>query len=202
MFKLILLVNFLILSLIYAESNSGEVKIREDFAATPPELPITQKHVVNKNLTLKLHGDKEKIKKSHHANKKNDPHYVWSGRTQSLWALSLELKEALPVKSKSLNLKWRTKQSGGRVLYFIVQNEAGEWFIYNEGTATAKDWNESSFTFEPTKWSKLDIKSLKKGEKVTSLELKGIKSIGFTDLQRGGASKASSRVDWLELTLK
>ena len=202
MLKLIFIVNFLFLSLIYAETNSGELKIREDFAATPPELPITQKHIVNKDLTLHLHGDKDKIKKSHHANKKNDPHYVWSGRTESLWALSLELKEILSVENKSLNLKWRTKQSGGRTLYFLVQNESGEWFIYNEGSGTAKDWNESSFKFDKTKWSSFDIKTLKKGGAVSELNLKNLKSFGFTDLERGKASKASSRVDWLELTLK
>ena len=110
---------FLILFLLcFSFYSYGEIKIREDWAETPPQLPITQEHVVNKNLTLKLHGDVEKIKKSHHAKIKNDPHYVWSGRTENLWAVSLDLKEAISVGDKTLTLNWRTKQSGGRVLYF------------------------------------------------------------------------------------
>jgi len=195
----VLICFFILNTYVFAE---GEMKIREDFAATPPELPITQNHIVNKDLTLVLHGDVKKIKKSHHANKKNDPHYVWSGQTQSLWALSLTLKKEVAVQGKSLSLTWRTKQSGGRTLYFLVQNESGEWFIYNEGTGDAKDWNESSFTFDKSKWSSFDINNLKKGEAVSELNIKSIKAFGFTDLDRGKGSKVSSRVDWLELIIK
>ena len=200
MFKFHLYVLFLTGSLLAGADK--EIIIREDFAATPPEFPITQKHIVNKDLTLGLHGDKMNIKKSHHANKKNDPHYVWSGLTKSVWAVSLALKDEVSLGERSLHLSWRTKQSGGRTLYFILQNEEGKWFIYNEGSGDAKDWNESSFSFDKTKWSSFDISIVKKGEKLPELNIKSIKSIGFTDLQRGAASKASSRLDWLELRIK
>ena len=177
---------------------ADKITIREDWAEIPPELPVTAKHVTNKNLTLQLHGDVEKIKKSHHANKKNDPFYIWSGRTTAVWALSLKLKEPVEVKGKSMTVKWRTKQFK-RTLHLIVQNQDGDWFISEEGTGATKDWEENSIKLDPAKWAQFDIEKLTKGKAVESLDLSKLQAFGFTDLTAGGNSKACSRLDWIEL---
>ena len=178
---------------------TDKIIIREDWAETPPELPVTQKHVTNDKLTLQLHGDsKDKIKKSHHKKIKNDPFYIWSGRTRSVWAVSLKLKEEVAVAGKNLTVKWRTKQYK-RTLQLIVQNEEGKWFIYKDGTGESKDWLESRIKIDATNWHEFDIDKLSMGKAVDKLELKSLKAFGFTDLTAGGDSKACSRLDWIEL---
>jgi hypothetical protein len=56
--------------------DEGAVFFREDWAETPPSLPITREHVANPDLTLHLYGPGgDKVKKSHHEEPPLDPYY-------------------------------------------------------------------------------------------------------------------------------
>ena len=173
--------------------------IREDWKEIGPALPITQEHVNNPELTLQLHGDVEKIKKSHHANKKNDPFYIWSGRCTALWAVSLKLKKQVELK-ETLNIRWRTKQGHDRILYPIIQVAGDKWYIAKKGTGASKDWEENTLELGAADWSIFDMKAIKRGEDA-KLSDQQITAFGFTDLMSGGKSQACSRLDWIELIL-
>ena len=88
--------------------TQGEAPLffREDWKESPFALPITSEHVANPLLRMELHGPgKNGVKKSHHAEIENDPFYVWSGRCEMNWALSLKKGGALvdlsgPLKQK------------------------------------------------------------------------------------------------------
>jgi hypothetical protein len=50
---------------------------REDWKEIPAATPVTQKHVVNKDLVLGLYGPGcDSIKKSHHETPADDPYYL------------------------------------------------------------------------------------------------------------------------------
>src|SRR5688572_26719766 len=59
---------------------------REDWKEIPAATPVTQEHVVNKDLILGLHGPgRDSIKKSHHDDPADDPYYIWSGLCKGNW---------------------------------------------------------------------------------------------------------------------
>ncbi len=96
---------------------------REDWKEIPFTLQITPEHVANPALRMELHGQgKHSVKKSHHENKENDPFYVWSGKCEMNWALSLKKQGFLAhLSSPSAKVRWRSKQSGGHALHLLVK---------------------------------------------------------------------------------
>lgn len=50
---------------------------REDWKEIPAEIPLSQKHVNNPDLTVQLYGPgQDSLKKSHHDRPADDPYYV------------------------------------------------------------------------------------------------------------------------------
>lgn len=184
-----------------SEVMSADLWFREDFAETPPEIPVQQKHLANPELILKRHGPGEaKIKRSFHENKPGDPHYVWSGLCPGNWAISFEHKEVSADLSKG-KVKWRTKQASDRVLYVIVKTPDG-WMVSGEGTPKSKGWEISGIQLAESEWYEMDIEKITKGSRIDNPDLSKVKSVGCTDLMPGGRSKACSRLDWIEVYRK
>jgi hypothetical protein len=70
--------------------SESSLFFREDWKEIPFALPITSEHVSNPELRMETHGPgKLGIKKSHHAEIENDPFYIWSGKCELSWGLSL-----------------------------------------------------------------------------------------------------------------
>ncbi len=72
-------------------SDNNEVKLYfgEDWKEIPAETPVSQKHINNPELVLKLHGTStDSIRKSHHDKPADDPWYIWSGLDRSLWKVN------------------------------------------------------------------------------------------------------------------
>ncbi len=169
---------------------------REDLKETPPAIPVEQKHLAHPQLKLhRLGPGAAKIKRSHHG---DDPHYIWSGRCPGRWAVTLEHKRSRAALGERGVVRWRTKQSGDRVLHVMVRTDDG-WLVSDRGTAASKDWTVDTIRLAACKWFRLDAQSLTKGERVTDPDLGRVRRIGFTDLKRGGGSKACSRLDWIEV---
>jgi hypothetical protein len=184
-------------------ASAEDVVLREDWKETPAELPITQAHVVNPLLQLTLHGPgKTEIKKSHHDKPVDDPFYVWSGKCKGNWAVSLKHRKSFfNLSSENSRIRFRTKQSG-RNLHVLVRLRVDHWFISDQSISTTKGWQESELQFAKLTWRKFDSKSIASGKKAPGVSLAKVDEIGFTDLESGGGSKTSSRIDWIEVTGK
>jgi hypothetical protein len=173
---------------------------REDWKETDPVIPITQDHVANSNLVLSLHGPgKNKIKKSNHPNIPNDPFYIWSGECLNNWALSLKHQTQIVDLTGPALVRWRSKQSGFRRLHLILKLADDNWLISDQYDDQADQWQVMEFEISDLRWRNLDIKSVIEGDWVDHPDLSEVEEIGFTDLMVGGRSKASSRVDWIEV---
>lgn len=178
----------------------SELFLREDWKETEAELPVTQKHLANPDLELSLHGPaKDEIKKSNHPNIPNDPYYIWSGECQGNWAVSLSHKTNNVNLSGSAEIKWQAKQSGFRQLRVILKLSSGEWLVSEQYDDESKYWREKNFKIADLRWRELDIERVIEGNRIKDPDLSRVEEIGFSDLMVGGQSKASSRLDWIEV---
>lgn len=172
---------------------------REDWAATPPSIPVTQEHVVNKELDLELHGPgKSVIKKSFHEWVPNDPHYIWSGLCPMNWAVSLGKADSF-VDLTNGRIRWRAKQAGFRRLRMILKTAEGQWLVSEAFDGPSDDWREREFVIKNTRWRALDIETVIEGKWSENPDLARVERVGFTDLMPGGRSAACSRLDWIEV---
>lgn len=177
-----------------------ELFFSEDWSETPPGIPITQEHVENKDLRMSLYGPgAEQLKKSHHDQPVDDPFYVWSGRCDGNWAVTLKHTQSNVDLSEHSKIVWRSKQSGFRCLHLILKLADGTWVASDQCDETSADWRVNQFNIADLNWYSLNIKTVVEGDPVENPDLSNVEEIGFTDLMRGGGSDASSRLDWIEV---
>lgn len=173
---------------------------REDWKEIPAATPVTQLHVVNKDLVLGLYGPGcDSIKKSNHDAPVDDPFYIWSGLSQGNWAVTLKHSKSYVDLSGHAKVLWRSKQSGLRCLHLILKLNDGTWLVSTEGDCMSKDWRITEFNIMDLNWYTLNIKSVVELKPVKNPDLSRVDEIGFTDLMTGGASDACSRLDWIEV---
>jgi hypothetical protein len=182
------------------EEDRPGLFFREDWKESPPATPITQEHVANPNLVLKLYGPgKDGIKKSHHDTPKDDPFYVWSGTCPAQWAVALRHRDSLVDLTGLAKIRWRSKQAGFRQLRLIVKLADGTWLIGDQADGESRDWREREFNIADLRWRRLDIDKILEGAQVEKPDLARVEEIGFTDLMAGGGTPACSRLDWIEV---
>jgi hypothetical protein len=182
------------------EEDRPGLFFREDWRESPPATPITQEHVANANLVLKLYGPgKDGIKKSHHDTPKDDPFYVWSGTCSANWAVALRHRDSLVDLTGLAKIRWRSKQAGFRQLRLIVKLADGTWLIGDQADGDSRDWREREFNIADLLWRRLDIDKILEGSQVEKPDLGRVDEIGFTDLMAGGGTPACSRLDWIEV---
>lgn len=93
----------------------------------------------------------------------------------------------------------RSKQSGFRQLHIIIKLANGTWLISDVFDSFSNDWRISEFNIADIKWMTLDIETITEKSWVENPDLSKVEEIGWTDLMKGGGSKASSRLDWIEV---
>src|SRR5690348_11064765 len=75
--------------------NRPSLFFREDFKEIPAATPVTQEHVVNKDVIIGLYGPgADSIKKSHHDVPADDPYYIWSGTCRGNWVMTLRKEKS------------------------------------------------------------------------------------------------------------
>lgn len=194
---------FLIVALPYlilAQEQRPETFFREDFKETPPQIPITQNHIVNSDLLISLYGEgADLIKKSNHDKPYDDPFYVWSGLCEDNWAVTLKHSSKNVDLSKQAKIRWRSKQSGFRQLHIILKLSDGTWLISDATDGLSKDWRIKEFNISDIRWMSLDIETMTEKSWIENPDLTKVEEIGWTDLMKGGGSEACSRVDWIEV---
>ena len=205
----ILLPLFLVGSLMTASSEAtfqirqspSDLFFREDWKENPPATPVTQEHVVNQKLSVQLYGPgREGIKKSHHAQPKDDPFYIWSGSCAGSCALALRhIDQNVDLSVPAARIRWRTKQTGFHQLHIIIKLADGTWLVSEQADGETKDWHQNEFAVEGLRWRRLDIEKVIEGRPVEKPNLSSVQEVGFSDLMTGGGTPASSRLDWIEV---
>jgi len=183
----------------YSQYRPG-LFFREDWKETPAATPVTQMHVVNRDLILGLYGPGcDSIKKSHHETPADDPYYIWSGLSLGNWAVTLKHSKSFVDLTGYAKVLWRSKQAGLRCLHLVLKLADGNWLVSSQGDCISKDWRITEFNLMDLNWYTLDIKSVIEVKPVKDPDLSKVDEIGFTDLMTGGGSDACSRLDWIEV---
>jgi hypothetical protein len=185
---------FIILPVTYCTAQyRPSVFFREDWKEIPAATPVTQAHVVNKDLILGLYGPGcDSIKKSHHDAPADDP-------CPGNWVVTLRNTKSNVDLSSYGKILWRSKQSGLRCLHPVLKLADGTWLVGDQGDCLSKDWRITEFNIADINWYSLDIKKVIEIKPVSNPDLTKVDEIGFTDLMTGGASDACSRLDWIEV---
>jgi len=173
---------------------------REDWKEIPAATPVTQEHVVNKDLILGLYGPAcDSIRKSHHDTPSDDPYYIWAGHCLGNWAVTLKNARSYVDLSSFSKIIWRSKQAGLHCLHPVLKLADGTWLVGIQGDCQSKDWRITEFNIADINWYSLNIKTVVETRPVSNPDLSKVDEIGFTDLMTGGASDACSRLDWIEV---
>jgi hypothetical protein len=173
---------------------------REDWKEIPTATPVTQAHVVSKDLILGLYGPGcDSIRKSHHDTPVDDPYYVWSGLCKGNWVVTLKNNKSYVDLSGYAKVIWRSKQSGLRCLHLVLKLADGTWLVSSQCDDLSKDWRIHEINIMDVNWYILDVRSVIEIRPVINANLSRVDEIGFTDLMTGGGSDACSRVDWIEV---
>ena len=173
---------------------------REDWAESPPEIPVNQDHVVHPDLILGLHGPgRDVIKKSNHDKPVDDPFYIWSGLCEGNWMVSLTPRNSLMDLTGHAKIRWRSKQAGFRQLRIVLELEDGTWLVSDASDGPSQDWRVKEFNVMDIRWRRLNLEDIRETRWAEDPDLSRVKSVGFTDLMRGGRSAACSRLDWIEV---
>lgn len=161
---------------------------REDWAESPPSLPITQTHVADSELTLHLYGPGgDLVKKSHHEEPPLDPYYVWSGRCDGTWALTLSREgAAVDLAGPNAEIQWRSRPSGLRAIRVVLKQSDGTWLVSEQADTLRGAWHTKTFPVSRLRWHQLDIDRITEGVRVEDPDLGRVTEVGFTDLMRGG----------------
>jgi hypothetical protein len=198
---------FLFSDLLAQQMNAyrPELFFREDWKETPPEIPLTQKHVSNPDLLVNTYGPgKEGLKKSNHEKPVDDPYYIWSGMCSGNWMVSLKHRTNNVDLSGFAKIVWRSKQAGFRQLHITLKLADGSWLISDLSDGPSKDWRITEFNIQDITWHKLEIERIVEIGLAKDPDLSNVVEIGFTDLMPGGLvpgprSAACSRLDWIEV---
>jgi len=189
----------LAMSLLPAQSRPG-LFFREDWKETPAATPITQDHVANPDLLLKVYGPgKEGLKKSHHDQPADDPFYLWTGTCSANCAVALQHRNLLVDLTGQAKIRWRTKQSGFRQLHLLLKLADGTWLVSDRSEGPSLDWRESEVILQDIRWRRLKMETVTEETWIDRPDLSRVEQIGWSDLMIGGGTPASSRVDWLEV---
>ena len=190
---------------------------REEWKKVPHETPITQQYVSNPNLELKLYGpgaggtDSEHTLNINYRGGLDDVAFIWSGMTESNWALTLKEKNNYVDLSGPLTkIRWRVLESGFHLLRPVLKLADGTYLVGDHTEAVSVDWKVSEFPLADVHWFKLDPKNVYESPTldgsagfglITNPDLKRVDEVGFTDLARGSGHGAggSSRVAWIEV---
>ena len=200
----LLFVAFLVFAITPINSTIAQYRptlfFREDWKEISAATPVTQEHVVNKDLILGLYGPgRDSIKKSHHDDPADDPYYIWSGTCKGNWAVTLKKVKSYADLSGHAKIIWRSKQAGFRCLHLVIKLADGTWLVSDQCDDSSQDWRIHEFNIKDIHWYELNIKWVIEGNPVSSVNLSRVDEIGFTDLMTGGASDACSRLDWIEV---
>ncbi len=173
---------------------------RENWKETPAEIPLNQNHVDSPELTVQLYGiSKDSLKKSHHDKPIDDPFYVWSGLSSGNWMVSLKHKTKNVDLTEFAKIKMRSKQTGLRELRITLKLANSNWLVSDQSAGSSKDWQITEFNIQDIVWHNLDAKRITETGVANNPDISNVEEIGFTDLVPGGKSKASSRLDWIEV---
>ena len=192
---------------------------RETFMSKAPgaadQIVLTTQHAANPNVELKLYGPGSKPASGHESgivlSSAADPvtgdnvSYIWSGVTESNWAVTVRDKSNFVDLTGQARLRWRVRMRGFHQLRPVIKLADGTMLVADYAEPESTYWRENEFYFvDIPRWRVLDPAQLVESRDAAwrnNVDLSKVDEIGFTDLSRGAGhgQGGNSGVDWLEV---
>jgi len=148
------------------------------------EPKITQVHVANPNLEIKLYGPTAKeILIAGAANNESNPIHPWTGMCTTPCGVGLRHKTQYVDLTGLSRIKWLTKMSGLHKVYPVVRLADGTLLVGDFADGSNVDWQEREFNLSGLKWYRLDPeRGVTTGAVVANPDLSKVDEVGFMDL--------------------
>ena len=192
---------------------------RETFMSKAPgaadQIVLTTQHAANPNVELKLYGPGSKPASDHESGillssaadvvTGDNVSYIWSGVTESNWAVTVRDKSNFVDLTGQARLRWRIRMRGFHQLRPVIKLADGTMLVADYAEPESTYWRENEFYFvDIPRWRVLDPAQLVESRDAawrTNVDLSKVDEIGFTDLSRGAGhgQGGNSGVDWLEV---
>jgi len=151
------------------------------------ENALSQDHVANANLELKLYGPKsEAFQVTGFDGNDTNPTHTWSGLVGPGATIALKHKGSFADFSKGARVMVQSKTSGFHKLHPFIKLADGKTFIGDIELGQTVDFLFEEFRIEQVKWISFNTElGVTKGNLVTEIDLSKIDEFGFTDLEPG-----------------
>ena len=180
---------------------------RETWNSLPLAQPMTQEHLSNPNLRLRLYGDTAAIRKSQHPTE----NYTYTGESLTNWGITLSDPAAWWDLSGKGRVMLKTRNSGYRFTRIMLKTADGKWYVSEDGNPESSAWIEREYVLSDLRWRNLmmtDTPTNRSNRRqpipdrapivptsVGTPDLTRVEEIGFTDLMPGGWIPSSTRVN-------
>ena len=157
---------------------------------------VTQEHVANPDLELKVYGKDVNI-----TAEGNIPH-IWTGLCSPSCAVAFRHKNSYVDLTGKARIRWIAKTSGFHQVRPVLKLADGTWLAGEYADAYTFDFHQIEFYPSDVKWMKLDMETrTTKGNLLDKVDLTKVDEVGFVDLTPGSGhgSGGYSDVGWIEV---
>jgi hypothetical protein len=169
---------------------------KETWKDIPGNVAVTQEHVTNPDLELKVYGKDVNI-----TAEGNLPH-IWTGLCSPSCAVAFRHKSSYVDLTGKARIRWIAKTSGFHQIRPVVKLADGTWLTGEYADAYTFDFHQIEFYPSDVKWMKLDMETrTTKGNLLDKVDLTKVDEVGFVDLTPGSGhgSGGYSDVGWVEV---
>jgi hypothetical protein len=169
---------------------------KETWKDIPGNVAVTQEHVTNPDLELKVYGKDVNI-----TAEGNLPH-IWTGLCSPSCAVAFRHKSSYVDLTGKARIRWVAKTSGFHQIRPVVKLADGTWLAGEYADAYTFEFHQVEFYPSDVKWMKLDMESrTTKGNLLDKVDLTKVDEVGFVDLTPGSGhgSGGYSDVGWIEV---
>ena len=151
------------------------------------QVPLTQEHVSNPNLELKLYGAKGGIEiTGANDGGEDNPVRLFMGTCVTQCGAMFRDKNNYVDLSGLARIKWLTRVSGFHKLQPMIKLADGTYLVGDHAEGQISDYYETTFAIQDIHWIKVDPdKLLTHGDFLDKVDLSKVDEVGFVDLMPG-----------------
>lgn len=177
-----------------------QLVLKETWKDAPGNVPLTQEHVTNADLTVTQYPGTNK--EDFGVTSEGGVPHIWTGLCESACALTLSSKTNLFDLTGKAHIRWYLKTSGFHRVHPVLKLADGSFVIGDYTSEEVFDYKVFEFFPSQVRWLKLDMPKVQtKGTLLPSVDLSKVEAVGFADLTPGSGHGLGgfSDMGWIEV---
>lgn len=151
------------------------------------ENPLSQEHVSNANLELKLYGpESAELQVTGIDGNDTNPTHTWSGLCGAGCTFAFRHKDSFADLTGSARMMVQSKTSGFHKIHPFIKLADGTTYIGDMELGQTADFLFEEFRIQQVRWIAFNTETgVTRGNLLDTIDLSRVDEIGFTDLQPG-----------------